>query len=131
MGYECVGVVCKVGSEVERLAPGDGVVVHAISTLETYVKSSLELCLKIPVDLRFEDAATMPVVYCTAVHCLMDLGQLEKGQVGLPVQNNTAVLTMSRLSSSIQVPAVLELLQYNLLNGLAQRLVVWIWGPIF
>lgn len=44
------------------------------------VTSSL-LCAPIPDELGFEDAATLPCVYTTAIHCLMTVGQLRKGQV--------------------------------------------------
>ncbi|TVY80960.1 Highly reducing polyketide synthase FUM1 [Lachnellula suecica] len=80
LGCECAGFIRKVGSAVKRLAPGDRVVVQATGTLETRVKANSKLCVRIPDDLSFEDAATMPVVYGTVVHSVMDLGHLEKGQ---------------------------------------------------
>lgn len=81
LGCECAGFIRKVGSAVTRLAPGDRVVVQATGTLETRVKANSKLCVKIPHSLSFEDAATMPVVYGTVVHSVMDLGHLEKDQV--------------------------------------------------
>ncbi|TVY20219.1 Highly reducing polyketide synthase FUM1 [Lachnellula arida] len=80
LGCECAGFIRKVGSAVTRLAPGDRVVVQATGTLETRVKANSKLCVKIPQSLSFEDAATMPVVYGTVVHSVMDLGHLEKDQ---------------------------------------------------
>lgn len=39
------------------------------------------LCAKIPDSLSFEEAATIPVVYTTAIASLMDLARLSKDQV--------------------------------------------------
>lgn len=38
-------------------------------------------CQKIPDILTFEDAATMPAVFATAIYALFNLGHLQKGQV--------------------------------------------------
>jgi len=104
LGCECAGFIRKVGSEVKRLAPGDRVVVQATGTLETRVKANSKLCVKIPNDLSFEDAATMPVVYGTVVHSVMDLGHLEKGQVSSVVQiDGCSLLIMLRPFSFIQL----------------------------
>lgn len=39
------------------------------------------LCVKIPDTLTFDDAATMPVVYLTALHSLLYVGGLKRGEV--------------------------------------------------
>lgn len=39
------------------------------------------LCAKIPDSLGFDEAATIPVVYATAIACLTDLARLSKDQV--------------------------------------------------
>lgn len=39
------------------------------------------LCAKIPDSLSFDEAATIPVVYATAIACLTDLARLSKDQV--------------------------------------------------
>ena len=47
----------------------------------TTVTVSEALCLKIPDDLGFNEASTMFFPYMTAIHSLMDVGSLKKGQV--------------------------------------------------
>lgn len=39
------------------------------------------LCVKIPDNLGFNEASTMFFPYMTAMHSLMDVGSLQKGQV--------------------------------------------------
>jgi NADPH:quinone reductase-like Zn-dependent oxidoreductase len=39
------------------------------------------LCAKIPDELSDEEAATVPTVYCTVIHSLINLGNLQRGQV--------------------------------------------------
>jgi NADPH:quinone reductase-like Zn-dependent oxidoreductase len=81
LGCECAGVVHAVGSEVEDLKVGDRVIVFTAATLSTKLATKAKLCVKIPDQLSFEDAATMPCVYVTVIHSLLDLGRLEKDQV--------------------------------------------------
>ena len=50
-------------------------------TFATHAIASEKLCVKIPSDLSFEDAATMPVVFATAIYSMFDLGGLQEGQV--------------------------------------------------
>ena len=42
--------------------------------------TSEKLCEVIPDDLGFEDGATMPCVYATAIYSLIDIGALKRGQ---------------------------------------------------
>ena len=42
---------------------------------------SEERYVKMPDNLEFEDAATMPCVSTTSIHPLFDIGNLQKGQV--------------------------------------------------
>ena len=39
----------------------------------------------IPENMTFVDAATMPICYSTVIESLINIGQLEKGQVSLDV----------------------------------------------
>lgn len=41
------------------------------------------LCEKIPDKMSFTDAASMPLVFGTAIHSLINMGRLSKGQVRL------------------------------------------------
>lgn len=81
LGLEAAGVLRRVGPEVKGLKVGDRVAClerHAFSTLIT---SHELLCVKIPDPLTFNEAATMLIPYATAIHSLITVGGLAKGQV--------------------------------------------------
>nr|WGU20916.1 crs5 [Clonostachys rosea] len=83
LGHECAGIVTAVGSGVSGLQAGDRVaaVVHEGFTTTALVR--VEHVVKIPDELSFEDAATMPTVYTTVIHSLVNLAHLEAGQTVL------------------------------------------------
>lgn len=80
-GLEGAGVVLRVGSQVKTLNVGDRVAVVDDNVFATAITTLEVLCVKIPDDLGFNEASTMFFPYMTAMHSLMDVGGLEKGQV--------------------------------------------------
>lgn len=80
IGLEGSGVITKVGAGVGGLQPGDRVFYLADNCFSTQLTISAQRCAKIPPQLAFEDAATMPCVYPTVIHSLLDLGGLRPGQ---------------------------------------------------
>lgn len=83
LGCECAGIVTKVGPDAS-FQVGDRVAVIGGDSYSTVLKTTSALCVKIPDSMSFEDAATMPCVYTTVIHSLMDLARVEKNQVRLP-----------------------------------------------
>lgn len=81
IGLEGAGIVQGVGPEVNNFKVGDRVIMFEHGCFSTRIKISSKLCTKIPSDLSFEEAATFPCVYSTAIHSLLTIGRLEKGQV--------------------------------------------------
>jgi NADPH:quinone reductase-like Zn-dependent oxidoreductase len=81
LGSEASGVVCRVGPQVKDLCVGDRVMLMSDGAFSTHVIASEYSCEKIPDSLTFEDAATMPAVFTTAVASLFNVGGLQKGQV--------------------------------------------------
>lgn len=79
MGLEAAGVVREIGPNVCALAPGDRVFVFGGGCFSTGITVSEKLCVKIPDSLSFEDAATMPCVFSTVIHGLLEVGRLESG----------------------------------------------------
>lgn len=73
--------MCRIGSQVKDLSIGDRVMFTSAGSFSTQISISAELCIKIPDALSFEEAATMPCVFSTVIHSLVDMGRLEKGQV--------------------------------------------------
>ncbi|OTA83804.1 hypothetical protein M434DRAFT_400620 [Hypoxylon sp. CO27-5] len=80
LGYELSGVIRKVGSAVTNLAPGDRVMALCNGCLATRNVAPAEIVMKIPDDLSFESAATIPVCFGTVIYSLIDIGRLEQGQ---------------------------------------------------
>lgn len=100
LGLEGAGIVEDIGSEVTDLQKGDRVFFMECGSFATCIKLPASSCIKIPLDLSFEEAATMPCVYTTAIHCLMDLGRLREGE---------SVLIHSACGGRTPFPITLEL----------------------
>jgi NADPH:quinone reductase-like Zn-dependent oxidoreductase len=81
LGHEASGVIRAVGPTAKELCVGDRVMLAGRSTFATSIVVSEVLCSKIPEEMTFVEAATMPVVYGTAMQAVMAVGRLEKGQV--------------------------------------------------
>ncbi|GJD02486.1 polyketide synthase [Colletotrichum higginsianum] len=79
LGYECSGTVTAVGPSVSEFRVGDRVIAGSSGSFTTVLQAPENLCCTIPDSLSFEEAATIMAVYCTAIHCLLDVGRLTKG----------------------------------------------------
>lgn len=80
LGYESAGIVEEVGKDISHLAVGDRALVFAEDCLATHATGKGAIASKIPDNISFAEACTMPVVYLTAIRGLIDLGRLQKGQ---------------------------------------------------
>jgi hypothetical protein len=83
LGCEGSGIVRKVGPDTD-LEVGDRVIVFASGSFSTTLVTTSKLCVKMADDLDFVEAASMPCVYCTVIHSLLDIARLEKDQVISP-----------------------------------------------
>jgi len=80
LGVECSGIINAVGSKVSGLSIGDRVCAMTEGAYSTYTRCLGTSAHKIFDDMSFEDASTIPVIYCTAYYSLFDLGRLEKDE---------------------------------------------------
>ena len=80
IGVECSGIISAVGSKVTDLSVGDRVCAMSEGAYSTYTRCLGTSVQKIADSMSFEDAATIPVIYCTAYYSLFDLGRLVKGE---------------------------------------------------
>ncbi|MEO3857755.1 SDR family NAD(P)-dependent oxidoreductase, partial [Acrocarpospora sp. B8E8] len=80
MGSEAAGVVLEVGSEVEDLRPGDRVMGLAEAAFGPVVVMEARALVKVPAQISFEQAATIPVTFLTSYYGLMDLAGLQPGE---------------------------------------------------
>lgn len=80
LGLECSGVVTGVGSNVTTFVVGDHVCGLAEGAYANSVRVSQYTITRIPPNMSFTTAATIPVVYCTAYHALHEIGRLSRGE---------------------------------------------------
>jgi NADPH:quinone reductase-like Zn-dependent oxidoreductase/acyl carrier protein len=80
LGSECVGVVTRVGAGVTALATGDEVMGMAGGALRRYVCVNAEMLARRPAWLGVQDAATLPIVFLTALYGLVRLAGLARGE---------------------------------------------------
>lgn len=81
MGIEGSGIVRRVGSEVTHIQVDDTVVFMGAGFFQTRIIIPATHCIKSPLNITLEKAATLPVVFSTAVYSLMYLASLRTGQV--------------------------------------------------
>ncbi|PYH39460.1 ketoacyl-synt-domain-containing protein [Aspergillus neoniger CBS 115656] len=80
IGLEGSGVVTEVGTGVTDLHIGDRVIYLNKNCFATRITISATKCAKIPQNISYEEAATLPAVYATVIHSLLDIGGLQSGQ---------------------------------------------------
>ena len=83
VGNECAGVVTKTGNAVSTLSPGDRVVLWCAGAYATVIHCPAALAQKIPKDMGFELAASLPVAYTTAYYSLFHVGRAVEGEAVL------------------------------------------------
>src|SRR5262249_30222814 len=79
-GDEVGGIITAVGSDVTHVRPGDRVFGLAVFGLSTQTIARASDVRRIPNDLSFEEAATIPVVFMTSWHVLKNVARLRKGE---------------------------------------------------
>ncbi|KAL4789956.1 putative polyketide synthase [Aspergillus venezuelensis] len=79
-GLEGAGVVRRVGSKVTEFKPGDRVAAMEHNMLSTLLIANEIMCVRIPDELSFIDAATMFTVYATVQQALITVGRLQRGE---------------------------------------------------
>jgi NADPH:quinone reductase-like Zn-dependent oxidoreductase len=70
--------VTRVGNKVEDIVVGDRVTAMSEGAYATFTRNKATSAHRIPKNMSFEDAATIPVVYCTALYSLVDLARLQQ-----------------------------------------------------
>ena len=84
LGAEGAGIVARVGSQVNSMKAGDRVTMLASTShtgcFHTFARGVQDIVAKIPDNLTFEEAAGIPVTWCTAYYCLIDIARLQKGE---------------------------------------------------
>lgn len=71
----------RTGADVKSVRVGDRVIAtcrQGFATVDIVVEAT---CERLPDELSFRDAVSMPVAFTTAIYSLIDIGKLSKGQV--------------------------------------------------
>lgn len=80
IGLEGSGIITAIGAGVNDLQVGDRVFYLSDNCFATRINMSALRCAKIPSMVSWEEAATMPCVYATVLHSLLEVGGLKSGQ---------------------------------------------------
>lgn len=81
LGGECIGEITELGTNVTKYKIGDVVMIPLTeSCMSTQTIAEEALICRVPTNLSLNEASTLPVVYCTALHGLKNLAQLKKGE---------------------------------------------------
>ncbi len=80
LGGECAGIVTSVGKDVTEFKLGDRVVGLARGSFASSVANSADLFTRIPSQLSFAEAASMPAGFLTAYYALVMLAKLKAGE---------------------------------------------------
>jgi len=78
LGLECAGRIVKTGRKVKTLHRGDRVVALAGSAFSTHVAVPASQVTKIPDDMTFAAATTIPVAFLTAYYALKTLAHVKR-----------------------------------------------------
>ncbi|KAI5803013.1 hypothetical protein EDC01DRAFT_702745 [Geopyxis carbonaria] len=79
LSLEAAGVVTAIGSGVTNLRIGDRVLCVCLAHFGTNVRTKAAFCVKLEDDESFTEMAAMPVVYGTAMYCLLTKANLRSG----------------------------------------------------
>jgi NADPH2:quinone reductase len=87
-GSDIAGTVEKVGARVIKFKPGDRVFLTAVGIRENggyaeYCAVPQDLCVHLPENIAYEQAAACALVFLTAWHGLLDLAKIKPGEAVL------------------------------------------------
>lgn len=91
---ECAGRIIKVGASVTGFKPGDEVYCQSFAKFGNFVRDKAIFCQKVHSGDSLQESATMPIAFCTAIHGLMELGSLQKGETVL-IQSATGAVGLA------------------------------------
>ncbi|KAL8964582.1 MAG: hypothetical protein Q9183_004352, partial [Haloplaca sp. 2 TL-2023] len=80
LGHDCSGIVTAIGSKVTNVSVGDRVCALARETFSTVLECNALSAVKIPDDIAFTEAASIPAVFCTAYYSLINVARLQAGE---------------------------------------------------
>ncbi|KAI9045131.1 type I polyketide synthase [Aspergillus affinis] len=77
---EVAGIVTKAGRDSQlEFSPGDRVYTWHVPRFASHLRCFSSNVQRIPAGVSFEQAASIPIIYCTAYHCLITVAQVRPG----------------------------------------------------
>lgn len=80
LGFEASGTIVNIGADVKGFKAGDRVCTIGHGAHRTLFRNKAGFCQAIPVGYSFEEAATLPLVHCTAFYSLVHIARVRQGQ---------------------------------------------------
>ncbi len=105
LGLECAGTVLAVGEGVDDVRIGDRVMAVAPSALATHVVTRRHAVMRLPAELSFAAAVTIPVAFMTAVYGLSHLARLQAGERVL-IHGGAGAVGLAAIQYALQKGAV-------------------------
>ncbi|KAH3950534.1 hypothetical protein HBI56_154300 [Parastagonospora nodorum] len=96
LGISASGRISALGPEVKGFAVGDRVIGLGSGSLSSHLRTSETLAEKIPDNTPFEEAATLPFAFGTALAALQSAGNLQTGQ-SILIHNATGDVGLAAL----------------------------------
>lgn len=78
LGSECAGVIRHVGEGCSQLRLGDRITLGDLDCYRTRIRVKEIQAIKIPNNMSFVEAASIPTAFCTALYSLVEVGRLQK-----------------------------------------------------
>ena len=80
LGFEASGIVVNIGRDVSQFKAGDKVCTIGHGAHRTLFRNKAIFSQAIPAGISFEEAATLPLVHCTAFYSLVHVARVRRGQ---------------------------------------------------
>lgn len=79
LGLECAGTVTRTGTDCE-FAEGDRVLMYTTEAFKTFSRAKADHVFKIPSDMTFHEAASIPAQFGTAWQVVHEIARIKKGE---------------------------------------------------
>ena len=80
LGFEASGTITRVGHDVTQFAAGDSVCTLGHGSHRTLFRNKAIFCQRIPDGISYAEAATLPLVHCTAFYSLVHVARVRSKQ---------------------------------------------------
>ena len=80
LGLDASGIIKRIGARVTLVKPGDRVATFFVGAYASLIHTHETLVNKLPDHMTLEEGASVPTVYGTAYHSLIEIGRLSRGE---------------------------------------------------